>query len=81
MTRTETVRFYLGQAQERPFSVEVTGYYSKPDYDSPTEVDFEISSDYYDEENECICNDLIKRYEAINKEDIKRLVIDEFQQL
>jgi hypothetical protein len=81
MVRTETVKFFLGEKQDRYFSVEVTGYYDKPDYDSPTEVEFEISSDYYDEDYECICNDLIKRYEAITKVDIESLVIDEFQQL
>lgn len=78
MTRTEEVTIILGEKGDRTFAVEVTAYYDKGDYYQPSSVDYEVTGEFYDVENECICDDLVYRYENINKVNIEELAIEEF---
>lgn len=79
MIREEIVTVVLGANQERSFDVTVFATYRSGDYWSPDEVDYEVSSDVWDNDNCTDATELIKRYENIYKVDFEQLAIEEFR--
>ena len=77
-TTEEIVTVYLGEKRERSFDVTVVCTYSSGDYWTPDEVDYEVASEVWDNDNCTDATELIKRYENIYKVDFKKLAIQEF---
>ena len=67
--QVEQITVYLGEAQERAFTVEVVKRVFKGDYYTPSDIEYEVSHEVYDAETGEDCSELIKRWENINKED------------
>ena len=77
MIRQERVSVYLGEKREREFSAIVEANYVSGDYYNEEEVDYMVF-DLWDEDNCCPADNLIKKYENINKVDFDQLAIQEF---
>ena len=77
-TQTEIVTVYLGE-KDRSFDVTVTCTFCAGDYWTPDEVEYDVESEVWDNDNCCDATELIKRYENINKVDFEQLAVEEFR--